>query len=85
MGSRVSKSAQDLIPKHFACVSTAEMEAETCPDAPSDDEVRSDAFECTGGQADQCLSSKMPWTYMQKSRTPIFPSMVRSCMDGWPN
>ena len=54
MGSRVSMSAEDFMPRHFVQVSVDEMEAWICTDTLSDEEVRADALECPVGQVEQC-------------------------------
>ena len=45
VGYWVSMSAKGFMPRYFVQVSVNEMEAGTCLDGPSDEEVRADALE----------------------------------------
>ena len=44
VGTRISMSAQDSMPRHFVQASIAEVEAGICLDAPSDEKVGADVL-----------------------------------------
>ena len=85
MGFRISMCAQDFIPGHFLQVSVAEVEAGISPEAPLDKEVVADALGHPWGPVDQCPSQQDVMGICAEWKDTKFPSVVRSCLDGYPN